>query len=168
MLSIENQTNMSMTEDDLRLLQLALEEAKKCIPTPTAFCVGCAVSDPDTHQVLSTGYSRELPGNTHAEEYALQKLAQSGRQYKGLDMYTTMEPCSERLSGNKPCTDRILEADGLVGRVILSVQEPDDFVNCIGAEKLREHGIPVIYNNDRELENECLKVAKRGHEEGRR
>jgi len=158
---------MTMTDEDLRLLQLAIKEAKKCTPTATAFCVGCVVSDPDTHQVLATGYSRELPGNTHAEECALQKLAQSGRQYKGLDLYTTMEPCSERLSGNKPCTDRILEADGLIGRVILGVREPDDFVNCIGTEKLRENGIIVVHNINPELENECLKVAKRGHEQGK-
>src|SRR5579871_5458956 len=154
-----------MTED-IDLLRLALEEAKKCTPTSTAFCVGCVISDPETHRVLATGYSRELPGNTHAEECALRKVADSGKAYKGLDMYTTMEPCSERLSGNKPCTDRILEADGLIGRVILGVREPDDFVQCVGAEKLRDKGVIVVHNSDAALEKECLEIAKRGHEKG--
>jgi len=153
-----------MNDGDFRLLRLALEEAKKCIPTSTAFCVGCVISDPVTLKVLATGYSRELPGNTHAEECALKKLSESSSAtLKGLHMYTTMEPCSERLSGNKPCTDRILEADGLIGRVILGVQEPDDFVKCVGAKKLRENGLVVIHNDDAELEKECLEVAKRGH-----
>lgn len=160
-------------EDHHRFLSLALDEAKKCKPTPTAYCVGCVIVQPATRTVLATGYSRELPGNTHAEENALTKLFS---QYKskshpeslsklvGLDMYATMEPCSERLSGNKPCTDRILEAGRLIGRVILGVREPDKFVKCVGVEKLQESGIAVVRNDDEELEKECLEVARRGHE----
>ena len=148
-------------EDDIRLLRLALEEAKRCTPIQAAFCVGCVISDPESHVVLSTGYSRELPGNTHAEENALRKLPSAA--CRGLDMYTTMEPCSERLSGNKPCTERIVEAGGLIRRIILGVKEPDDFVHCVGAEKLRENGYVVVHNDNAELERECLQVAKRGH-----
>ena len=150
--------------DDGAFLGLALEQAKKCTPTSTAYCVGCIIVHPVTRVVLATGYSRELPGNTHAEENALTKLSQSSKsQLSGLDMYVTMEPCSERLSRNKPCTDRILEAGGLIGRVVLGVREPDEFVDCVGVEKLQEHGIVVIRNEDEELERECLEVAKRGH-----
>ena len=150
---------MSLPDDD-RFLRLALNEAKICTPTPTAYCVGCVIVHPKTCQVLSTGYSREFPGNTHAEENALTKLQSRDT---GLDMYVTMEPCSERLSGNKSCTDRILEADGLIRRVILGVREPDKFVKCVGVERLMEHGIIVVRNEDKELEKECLEVAKRGH-----
>jgi pyrimidine deaminase RibD-like protein len=156
---------MSLPKDK-QFLRLALDEARKCIPTPTAYCVGCLIVDPATHAILATGYSRELPGNTHAEENALTKLSQS-IQSKGkltdLDMYVTMEPCSERLSGNKPCTDRILEAGGLIRRVVLGVREPDTFVRCVGVEKLQENGILVERNDDEELEAECLKIAKLGH-----
>jgi pyrimidine deaminase RibD-like protein len=147
---------------DREYLLLALEEAKKCIPTPTAYCVGCIIVNPSTSTVLSTGYSRELPGNTHAEENALTKLgSQDG--LAGLDLYATMEPCSERLSGNKSCADRILEAGGLIRRVVLGVREPDKFVKCVGVEKLQAHGVEVIRNEDVELEKECLEVAKQGH-----
>jgi len=155
---------MSLDDDDHKFLKLALEEAKKCEPTPTAYCVGCVIVDPrpTPRTVLSTGYSRELPGNTHAEENALAKLPKIP-QLGALDMYVTMEPCSERLSGNKPCTDRILEAVGLIRRVVLGVREPDRFVQCVGVEKLEEHGIVVVRNEDVELEKECLAVASRGH-----
>jgi pyrimidine deaminase RibD-like protein len=155
--------------DDLAFLRLALDEAKRCTPTSTAYCVGCVIVDPVTREVLATGYSRELSGNTHAEENALAKLLANGSQSKqsvqltGLDMYATMEPCSERLSGNKPCTDRIIEAGRLIGRVILGVREPDTFVRCIGVEKLQQQGIVVVRNEDEQLEKECLEVAKRGH-----
>jgi len=157
-------------QDDQKFLRLALEEARKCIPTKTAYCVGCLIVHPQTREILATGYSRELPGNTHAEENAVTKLLQSsksrtGDPVKDLDMYATMEPCSERLSGNKPCTDRIIENGGLIGRVVLGVREPDKFVRCIGVEKLLENGIVVIRNEDEELEKECLEVARRGHDD---
>jgi pyrimidine deaminase RibD-like protein len=155
--------------DDGRFLRLALDEAKKCIPTPTAYCVGCVIVHPITRAVLASGYSRELQGNTHAEENALTKLSHDKEllfapsQIIGLDLYATMEPCSERLSRNKPCTDRILETRGSIGRVVLGVREPDTFVRCVGVKKLQDHGIVVVGNEHEELERECLEVARRGH-----
>jgi len=175
---------MPLTAQDVSFLRQALDEARKCNPTPTAYCVGCLIVDTRTRKVLATGYSRELPGNTHAEECALAKLAiggesinarQKGESSKSeevderdsrlrmLDMYVTMEPCSERLSGNKPCTDRILEGGELIGRVVLGVKEPRTFVKCVGVEKLLANGIVVVRNDDEDLERECLEVAKRGH-----
>jgi pyrimidine deaminase RibD-like protein len=153
-----------ITIKDQNFLRQALEEAKKCAPTETAFSVGCLIVNPQTNQILSRGYSRELPGNTHAEENALSKL-QTDSVDVGLDMYVTMEPCSERLSGKKCCVDRILEGGGLIRRVILGVLEPDIFVKCVGVERLRERGVIVERNEDKEFEMECLEVAKRGHED---
>jgi pyrimidine deaminase RibD-like protein len=126
--------------------------------------------------VLATGFSRELPGNTHAEANALQKarslsidelrsrlhvdqplnievlLSQS-------DVYTTMEPCSVRTSGLAPCTDALIASN--IKRCIIGVAEPDDFVTCEGAEKLKKAGIEVLWQPG--LEKECLEVARRGH-----
>jgi pyrimidine deaminase RibD-like protein len=154
--SSRNDLDMTLPQDREYLL-LALEEAKKCTPTSTAYCVGCVIVNPATSTVLATGYSRELLGNTHAEENALAKLV-SQERLTGLDLYAT-----ERLSGSKPCTDRILEAGELIRRVVLGVREPDKFVKCVGVEKLQSHGVEVIRNEDAELEKECLDVAKRGH-----
>ncbi|EPQ26403.1 uncharacterized protein PFL1_06051 [Pseudozyma flocculosa PF-1] len=134
-------------ERDYDLMVVALREADKCIPLTTAFCVGCviaiqpmpneAVIDSQTG-ILTTGYSRELPGNTHAEQCALDKLERlygrrrtsdpaGGRSAKEatikLDLYTTMEPCSERLSGNAPCVQRILAFNkaGRDGELVFSL-----------------------------------------------
>ncbi|KAJ1024713.1 hypothetical protein NDA16_002753 [Ustilago loliicola] len=106
------------------MMKVALGEADKSPPTDTAFCVGCVIcptsdaSSSSTLEILATGFSRELPGNTHAEQCALDKLASEFQPQQSsdksvplldLDLYTTMEPCSERLSGNLPCVQRILK-----------------------------------------------------------
>ncbi|KIY70578.1 cytidine deaminase-like protein [Cylindrobasidium torrendii FP15055 ss-10] len=147
---------------------LALEEAKKCVPSPGAFCVGCVIVLPDnaTSQkgtVLSAGYSRELPGNTHAEANALQKLHESQPDsadsvLANADVYTTMEPCSVRTSGLAPCADALIKAG--VKRCIIGVGEPDDFVQCEGAQKLQAAGVELVWLKG--LEEQCLSLARTG------
>jgi pyrimidine deaminase RibD-like protein len=148
--------------DQAKLMTLALQQAEQCIPTSTAFCVGAVISSPETSDVLSTGYSRELEGNTHAEANAIDKLLnQQNEQDKlpGCDIYTTMEPCSVRLSGNVDCTKRILQAG--IKRVFLGTVEPDDFVKCEGVQLLKDAGVEV-YSVPGFAER-CLEVARRGH-----
>lgn len=75
------------------------------------------------------------------------------------DVYTTLEPCSIRTSGLSPCADALISAK--IRRCFIGVGEPDDFVNCEGAQKLKDAGIQVIWLKG--LEQECLKAARRGH-----
>lgn len=161
-------TYLHLAENDIHVgfLRLALEEAKKCEPTPTAFCVGCVItssSGADKETILSTGYSRELSGNTHAEANALAKLHSSSESanevLRNASVYTTMEPCSIRTSGLAPCADALIAAK--VKRCFIGVGEPADFVTCEGATKLKDAGIEVIWLDG--LESECLEVARRGH-----
>jgi pyrimidine deaminase RibD-like protein len=131
-----------------------------------------------TPVILATGYSRELPGNTHAEANAFLKSQMLSAkelsslfstkdpiQYNSLlqytDVYTTLEPCSIRTSGLRPCVEVLVELK--IKRCIIGVSEPDDFVKCEGAQKLKEAGIEVIWLNG--LQDECLAVARRGHQE---
>ncbi|PCH37998.1 diaminohydroxyphosphoribosylamino-pyrimidine deaminase [Wolfiporia cocos MD-104 SS10] len=167
-------------EVHLRYLRLALDEAYKCEPTPTAFCVGCILVvsiDADEPVILSRGYSRELPGNTHAEANALTKARQISAEdlhrlfpsapasvtideiLARADIYTTMEPCSVRTSGLPPCADAVIAAR--IRRCFIGVSEPDDFVKCEGAQKLKDAGVQVIWVAG--LESECLQAARRGH-----
>ena len=77
----------------------------------------------------------------------------------GAVLYTTMEPCSIRTSGLAPCADALIAAK--IRRCFIGVGEPDDFVNCEGAQKLKNAGVEVIWING--LEKECLEVARTGH-----
>jgi pyrimidine deaminase RibD-like protein len=53
-----------------------------------------------------------------------------------------MEPCSVRLSGNRPCASRIIEAK--MKRVVIGVREPPNLVNCEGINLLEREGIQVV------------------------
>ncbi len=151
-------------------MRLALAQARKSVPVETAFCVGALVVSSPAHPtspstVLATGYSRELPGNTHAEQCALDKLNGQGPAaddlLAGASIYTTMEPCSERLSGNVPCVQRILATK--ISSVFIGVEEPKDFVECEGTRLLREAGRKVFVVVDPENPNlgeACLQVAR--------
>jgi pyrimidine deaminase RibD-like protein len=161
-------------------MKIALAEAEKCTPTTTAFCVGCVLvfRGLENPVILSTGYSRELEGNTHAEANALSKannLTPDALSALSIpptfpsvvhvlahtDAYTTMEPCSVRLSGLAPCADALIAAG--IRRCFIGVGEPDDFVQCEGARKLKDAGIEVHWVKG--LEDDCLRVARRGHTE---
>ncbi|KAK4058592.1 hypothetical protein OIO90_000036 [Microbotryomycetes sp. JL221] len=148
----------------VRLMKLALSEAQKCIATPTAFCVGAIITS-SSGTILSSGYSRELPGNTHAEQCAIDKIGSpiaSRPLLEGASLYTTMEPCSERLSGNEPCAQRILKTP--IKTVYIGVLEPKDFVaDCQGVKLLLDDGRQVFVVDDAELAQECLREARRGH-----
>ncbi|KAE8211272.1 hypothetical protein CF327_g4957 [Tilletia walkeri] len=184
-------TTRDADEEHYRHMLHALQLADKCIPTTTAFCVGCTIYTQDSPaSLLSDGFSRELPGNTHAEQCALDKIvaecvvkkSEDGEVMK-LDLYTTMEPCSKRASDPKGCAQRIIEFNSSahihsktgkrlrVERVFQGVREPTDFQLCEGQRMLRDAGVevhtvlpPPTGGVGREwLERECLRIAKKSH-----
>ncbi|ETV85358.1 hypothetical protein H257_03115 [Aphanomyces astaci] len=140
-----------MHAHDEQFMRLAIAQAHLSPPTESAYCVGCVIVKDG--EVISTGYSRELPGNTHAEQCALVKL---DMQASGTELYTTMEPCSVRLSGNKPCVESCIAAN--VSRIVIGVMEPTKFVQCNGVRLLREKNIQVDLLVG--LEAECLAPNK--------
>ncbi|KAH8666613.1 cytidine deaminase-like protein [Xylariales sp. PMI_506] len=155
-------------------LRYALALATQSPPKPTNYRVGALLLDTATNEILSTGYTLELPGNTHAEQCCFEKLASShsidfGKLSEVLPdqvaLYTTMEPCSFRLSGNLPCVDRVLAIGTKIRTVYVGVQEPEKFVsNNSGKQKLQQAGIQFTHVPG--LEEEILQVATAGHNKG--
>lgn len=158
--------NKAPTSDTEHMLH-ALRLADRCDETTTAFSVGCVVTERVSGRVLATGFSREQPGNTHAEEVALNKLSAECARHNTtrtssvptveLNLYTTMEPCGERLSKKSPCVERILAFNNAkhvwiagsnaepqrlrITSVLQGVREPDDFVqDAAGTKQLLERG----------------------------
>lgn len=181
-----------------------LELTLKCPVSPTAFCVGStlflpasstalfeqlkarfeAFPHPVTGEiaglVLADGYSRQIPGNTHAEANALvnfrERMAEFEREertsgegsppplpsaediFTHATCYATMEPCSVRTSGGPSCALELVRAHVKV--VYLGVEEPPDFVQCEGVRILEQGGVEV--RRVVGLEEECLRLARRG------
>lgn len=145
-----------------KYMELAIDQARKCGETHTQFSVGAVLVLEG--EILETGYSRELSGNEHAEQCALEKFyAKFGKRElpEGTELYTTMEPCSFRLSGNQSCVNRILNTG--IKTCFVGILEPDTFVmNNTGREQLKAGGVEYIHISG--YEEECLKIATRGHE----
>ncbi|RSH81358.1 hypothetical protein EHS25_006889 [Saitozyma podzolica] len=124
--------------------------------------------------ILGDGYSRQIPGNTHAEANALTNfrtayaallrdapqgsLPAVDEVLAEVDCYATMEPCSVRTSGGPSCALELVRAR--VKTVYLGVEEPPDFVQCEGVRILEDGG--VVVSRVSGLEEECLKAARRG------
>ena len=164
-------------KDHVTYMRLALDQAHESPPKPSNFRVGALLVDEETGAILSRGYTLELEGNTHAEQCCLMKFAQAHNVPEervgevlppNAVIYTTMEPCNLRLSGNLPCVDRIIRTKGKDGsagikKVYLGVKEPEKFVGeNQGRSKLEEHGIECIHIPG--FEGDILRVATAGHE----
>ncbi|KAF2745349.1 DRAP deaminase [Sporormia fimetaria CBS 119925] len=152
-------------------MQYALEQARKSPPKPTNYRVGAVLLDADTNKILATGFTLELPGNTHAEQCCIMKVAEAhslpesdiGKVLpKNTVLYTTVEPCNKRLSGNKTCVERILDLGGAIKTVYVGVKEPEKFVGeNQGRKRLEDAEIAVQLVEG--LDKEILDVATAGH-----
>lgn len=152
-------------------MRQALDLARQSEPKPTNYRVGAILVKLDDDSISAKGFTLELPGNTHAEECCLIKLAE--RHSVGEEdlshvmtephaLYTTVEPCSKRLSGKLPCVERVLRQKAWLKRVYVGVTEPDTFVSQNQGRKLLEDaGIEVIHVSG--MEEEILSVATAGH-----
>src|SRR5256885_13300374 len=124
-----------MKRNDRKWLNLALELAKKCTPSPTAFCVGAVITDAQG-RLISTGYSREIDPKKHAEEIAIDKALKKKSTLANSTIYSSLEPCGERLSGKKTCVQWIIETG--INRVVFAEYEPPTFVKGEGEELLKK------------------------------
>jgi len=123
-------------------MRLAVSLARQCPPSDSAFSVGAVIVDADGVE-LSRGFSREGGDPmAHAEEAALGKLSPGEPRLAGATIYSTLEPCSQRKSRPRTCTELIIAAG--LRRVVIAWREPALFVaDAQGYELLTRAGIAV-------------------------
>lgn len=132
--------SVPMQERDLYWMLRAIELARHCPPSASAYSVGAVIVGADGSE-LSHGYSRESGRQEHAEEAALAKLPPDVR-LRTATIYSTLEPCSRRSHSTVPCAHRILTVG--LQRVVIAWHEPSLFVaDCVGRELLVEAGVTV-------------------------
>ncbi len=123
-------------------MSVAVELAHKCTPKASAYSVGAVIIDENGHEI-ARGYSRESDMSVHAEEAALAKIPQDDPRLAGATIYSTLEPCSQRKSRPRTCTQLILDAG--IRRVVMAWREPALFVaDCQGYELLTQAGVEVV------------------------
>lgn len=127
------------TGRDVQRLREAIALAAECPPSHT-FRVGAVVTDADG-EVIATGHSGEGDPLNHAEEAALAKCEGDPR-LAGATVYSSLEPCSNRSSHPRSCTQLILDAG--IPRVVFAWREPPVFVDAQGTELLRQAGRHVV------------------------
>jgi diaminohydroxyphosphoribosylaminopyrimidine deaminase / 5-amino-6-(5-phosphoribosylamino)uracil reductase len=131
-----------LTPVDYEWMRLAIALAHRCPPSPGAFSVGAVIVDQNGEEI-SRGYSRDTDVLVHAEESALAKLAHDDPRLKTATIYSTLEPCSQRKSRPRACTQLILRAG--IPRVVVAWREPGLFVaDCQGCELLVDAGVVVV------------------------
>jgi pyrimidine deaminase RibD-like protein len=152
-------------------MRQALDLAQKSLPKPTNYRVGALLVDAKANSILASGYTLECEGNTHAEQCCFIKLAEAHKisEESLADilpeqtvLYTTVEPCFKRLSGNLPCVERILRLGKAIKIVYVGVKEPEKFVGeNTGRKQLEDAGIKVVLVEG--MEKEILEIATAGH-----
>ncbi|WP_329249879.1 dCMP deaminase [Actinoallomurus sp. NBC_01490] len=126
---------------DYEWLSFAIDLAKRCPPSDTAFSVGCVIVNAHGSEI-SQGYSREQP-HYHAEESALSKLTPDDERLPEATLYSSLEPCTRRKSRPRTCSDLII-ASG-IRRVVIAWREPPIFVSdAHGVTALEAAGITVV------------------------
>jgi diaminohydroxyphosphoribosylaminopyrimidine deaminase/5-amino-6-(5-phosphoribosylamino)uracil reductase len=130
------------TAADYQWMALAIELSRQCLPSPSAYSVGAVIVDEHGRQ-LARGYSRDSDPRVHAEESALARLTEAGPALLTATLYSTLEPCTQRVSRPRSCTELILAAG--IGRVVIAWREPGLFVaDCQGFERLTASGVTVV------------------------
>ena len=198
----------------LALMRHCLQLTLLCPVSPTAFCVGSTVFLPRSSPLFDTlaphfspfvdpgesaskgnrpaglilgdGYSRQIPGNTHAEANALAnfrtaytslshamapQLPTMADILRDTSCYATIEPCSVRTSGRPSCALELVRAKvkavylvsfGLVLQLMSGRRRATRFRAVRRGADFGGRFHRVEVSRIVGLEEECLKAARRG------
>lgn len=131
--------HLDTTGEDLRYLRMAVDEGRKCTPSPTSYCVGAVVATgrrPDICRLHARNF-RNAPRRAggHRQGAGGRRCAPRRRDVllDGAVLASASEPES--------CTQLIIRHG--FARAAFALYEPDCFVCCRGALTLREAGVDV-------------------------
>jgi diaminohydroxyphosphoribosylaminopyrimidine deaminase / 5-amino-6-(5-phosphoribosylamino)uracil reductase len=102
-------------------------------PNPNVYC---KIDVPD---FIITGHTQPR-GGSHAEIMALRAAAAQGVDVRGSTVYVSLEPCAHH-GRTPPCTSALIAAG--VGKVVLSLLDPNPLVAGKGVQQLLDAGIAV-------------------------
>ena len=149
-----------MDNDDLRLMNEAIELAKQCSPLLEAIPrVGAVIAI--KAKVIGSGRrgNGSPDDNEHAEWHALERVKDKTRLTKAT-LYTTLEPCTGevRMRPLESCTELILQHE--IKRVVIGMLDPNQGVTGKGLWRLQDTGVDVsLFPHDLAREVRALNAA---------
>ncbi|MFI3319559.1 MAG: dihydrofolate reductase family protein [Rikenellaceae bacterium] len=127
--------------EDRKMMERAIEVSRLSPPADTCYRVGAVIVTAKGEVV--DGFTHETSTTHHAEQAAISKALAQGLNLRGATIYSSIEPCSKRVSEPKSCSELLVEHG--FARVIFALYEPSVFVCCQGAYNLRKAGAEVEY-----------------------
>jgi pyrimidine deaminase RibD-like protein len=145
-----------MNEQELRLMKLAIDEARKGKPEDTRAHprVGAIVAKGES--ILAVSHRGELAPGDHAEFTALESKLPD-ETLVGATVYTTLEPCTTRSHRKVPCAMRLVERK--IGRVVIGMLDPNPNIQGKGVFILKEAKVIVEFFPD-ELTDEIKELNR--------
>jgi len=123
-----------------RCMDLALRGSGHAAPNPL---VGCVIVH--KNQIIGEGYHRKY-GQAHAEVNAIASV-KNPELLRESTLYVNLEPCAH-YGKTPPCAHLIAEKG--IKKVVVAMRDPFDAVNGKGIDILRQSGIEVIEDCERE------------------
>jgi len=122
----------------LKCLQLAERGRGAVEPNPM---VGCVIVSGG--RIVGRGWHQHY-GGPHAE---VEALREAGSKARGATVYVSLEPCNH-FGKTPPCSEALIEAG--VRKVVIGMPDPNPDVAGAGAQRLREAGITVTEDVERD------------------
>ena len=115
-----------------RAIDLAAAQVGRTGGNPAVGCV--IVKD---GEIVGEGATAD-GGRPHAEEIALDA---AGEAANGAAAFVTLEPCAQRSSGGRSCSERLVAAG--IARVVVACDDASVLAAGGGTERLRQAGVVV-------------------------
>lgn len=155
-----------MADDDLKYMQLAIEEAEKCSPEDSRPHPSVGTVIVTNQNTYFTHRGAESQPGGHAEYVALDVIGEK-KILSGSILYTTLEPCTTRRHPKRPCVERII--DRQIKRIVIGMLDPNPTISGKGILRLREAGREVaLFPSDlmakvEEINNRFISVYRPLH-----
>lgn len=123
-------------------MRISIDAGKKCKPENEEHKPKVGALLVKDGVILESAFRGEISPGAHAE-FTLLVLKNKIKNFdcSGATLFTTLEPCTSRKNGKKPCAEWIIEKK--ISKVYIGMYDPNPVIMGKGYDLLRQNGIEV-------------------------